>query len=221
MDVINSEAKRNVLRKLILVRLCFASRAAASEGQGQNGRCGKAGHVRAQPSGGRRGAARLPSTGARVSPEAPTAQGRQIQWLCSQARGCRTAGQRMKQRQEGRGCETLEKRALQGPGTKAQAHLRRSGRTRGKRQLVDAQCARQAVTVLKQRQIYFISRSVSSHTPAQKPTVSVCQKCRPCPSETLLRFSSSTWLTSSLSVNNCIALLSKICSFTPTVCLLL
>ena len=134
MDVINSEAKRNVLRKLILVRLCFASRAAVSEGQGQNGHCGKAGNARAQPSGG----GRLPSTG--VPSTALTAHGRQIQWLCSQARGCRTAGQRMKQRQEGRGCETLEKRALQGPGTKAKARLRCSGRTRAKRQTEASGC---------------------------------------------------------------------------------
>lgn len=107
----------------------------------------------------------------------------------------------MKQRQEGRGCETLEKRALQGPGTKAQAHLRRSGQTRGKRQLVDAVCQTGSDCAEAERDLLHFTIRIITHASSEAYRERVSE-VPALPSEALLRFPGSAWLASSLSVNN-------------------
>lgn len=65
---------------------------------------------------------------------------RQTQWLCSKAKGLQNHyDKRMKIRQEGRGCQTIEKTALKGPVTTTKSNLRYSGERSmsGKENLLD------------------------------------------------------------------------------------
>lgn len=120
-EVHKLEAKRNIVRKLILVRLCFLREAGRKKtllraGNIWDGPFERRRRQPARPSGGVQGG------GANIANSTGRHWGRQIRRLNSRARGCRMAGIRKgrneKKRQEGKDCSVLEKRALRVQGSR-------------------------------------------------------------------------------------------------------
>lgn len=153
MNFRNSEAKGNISRKLILIRLCFLSEA-GSRALCWEGCLGKAENVwRCPLRMGRHSTACLPSMVCKRPSSTELHRVRRTQWLYSKGKGLQNHyDKRLKTRQERRGCQTIEKIALKGPVTTMKSNLGYSGEMSmsGKENLLDRNSNdKQAVIVLK------------------------------------------------------------------------